>query len=708
LRARTASRLAWSLWALNLALLVAGSVMSIIGRDRPGQLVLWILIPALQLISGTVGALIASRHPGNAIGWLFLWMALGWGISGLGTAVAALAAGGVIAVSPAVRVADWFGAWALTPGIIIPVAFLFLLFPDGHLLSRRWRWVGIAAIVGVCVAAAEVALSPGPIEDAVILGENPYAVGSEEVWGAAGGLGWIVAILSVVASAGAMFRRFRRASGEDRQRIAWLAYGSIVVAVLFLTAAIGFFTFGAEGADPVMATVVLPSIIVLALLVIPTVTGIAMLRHRLFDIEMVVSRTVVYGVLAAFVTLVYVGIVVGVGALVGSRGNLLLSILATAVIALAFQPIRDRARRMANRLVYGKRSSPYEAMSEFAERVAGMYSLEEVLPRMARIAAEGTGAELVEVWVLVGGRFHREASWPERDGSAHAAVARSAISGDRVVEVSHRGEDLGAIAVTMPRNEPLSPAGERLLSDLASQAGLVLRNVRLIEELRASRQRLVAAQDEERRRLERNIHDGAQQQLVALSVKLRLAENLARKDADKAAELMAQVRAETQQALEDLRDLARGIYPPLLADQGLAAAVDSQARKAVIPVAVEPDGVGRYPQEAEAAAYFCVLEALQNVSKYAGASAAVVRLSEDNGDLVFSVSDDGRGFDPATTPRGSGLQNMADRLDALGGRFEIVSRPNEGTTVTGRIPIHRVAAAQASSSRSGSNSDLGM
>ncbi len=245
----------------------------------------------------------------------------------------------------------------------------------------------------------------------------------------------------------------------------------------------------------------------------------------------------------------------------------------------------------------------------------------------------------------------------------------------------------GALTVRMPRGEPFSPAAEGLVRNLATQAGLVLRNVRLIEELRASRQRLVAAQDEERRRLERNIHDGAQQQLVALAVKLRLAETITRKDADKGAGLVAEARGETQDALDNLRDLARGIYPPLLADKGLAAALEAQARKAPVPVEVEPDGVGRYPQEAEAAAYFCVLEALQNVAKYAGASRVTVRLWAENGALVFAVEDDGRGFDPQRTPPGSGLQNMSDRLEALGGGVDVRSSPGEGTVVVGRIPV---------------------
>jgi signal transduction histidine kinase len=209
---------------------------------------------------------------------------------------------------------------------------------------------------------------------------------------------------------------------------------------------------------------------------------------------------------------------------------------------------------------------------------------------------------------------------------------------------------------------------------------------RLVE-LQASRQRIVAAQDSERRRLERNLHDGAQQQLVALAVKQRLAENLIAREPEKAASLLSELQRDTTAALENLRDLARGIYPPLLADKGLAAALGSQASKAAVATSVEPDGIGRYPQEAEAAVYFCCLEAMQNVAKYAEASRVVVSLREEEGALVFRVEDDGKGFDAATAAKGAGMQNMSDRLAALGGALEVRSEPGDGTTVVGRIPI---------------------
>ena len=228
------------------------------------------------------------------------------------------------------------------------------------------------------------------------------------------------------------------------------------------------------------------------------------------------------------------------------------------------------------------------------------------------------------------------------------------------------------------------------MADLAAQAGLVLRNVRLVEDLRGSRRRLVSAQDEERRRLERYIHDGAQQQLVALAVKARLARQLTDRDPEKVVQLLTQIEAETSRALEDLRDLARGIYPPLLADKGLAAALQAQARRSAIHVEVIPDGVGRYPQAVEAAVYFSVLEALQNVAKYADASRADVRLAQTGSDLTFEVRDDGRGFDPASVGYGTGLQGIADRLAALNGTLRVASAVGDGTTVTGVIPLEEV------------------
>jgi signal transduction histidine kinase len=260
------------------------------------------------------------------------------------------------------------------------------------------------------------------------------------------------------------------------------------------------------------------------------------------------------------------------------------------------------------------------------------------------------------------------------------------LAPEYAVEVRDRGELLGALSVAMHPSDPMTPSKQRLVADLASQAGLMLRNVRLIEELRASRQRLVAAQDEERRRIERNIHDGAQQQLVALQVKLGLVRRMTDGAPGPASDVLDQLQQEAQQALEDLRDLARGIYPPLLADQGLRAAVEAQVRRSPVPVRVDAGGVDRYPPEVEAAVYFSVLEALQNVAKYAQASVATVTLSDGTGTLEFVVADDGTGFEASRTTYGTGLQGMADRLAAVGGTLEVRAAPGEGTRVVGRVP----------------------
>lgn len=423
--------------------------------------------------------------------------------------------------------------------------------------------------------------------------------------------------------------------------------------------------------------------------------------YRRCDIDIVISRTLVYGSLVVFITGVYVAIVAGIGSLAGrgERPSVVLSIVATAVAAAGFQPVRERVQHLASRLVYGRRATPYEVLAQFAGRMAGTFATEELLPRMARILAEGTGAARADVWLKDGQSFRDDAAWPP--GSPPLPPVRPASGGDvtvpqadRTVPVRYQGEVLGALSLSKRPGESLSPTEARLVSGLAAQAGLVLRNVGLweqlagrLDEIRASRQRLVAAQDAERRRIERNIHAGAQQQLVALAIKLTVAESMIGTDTEGERALLAELRQEAAGAVAELRDLARGIYPPLLASEGLAAALAAQARRSPLPVTLTADGIGRYQQEIEAVAYFCVLEALQNAAKHSGASYARVRLGAAGDVLEFEVADDGAGFDPATTAYRTGLQGVADRLSAHGGSLTVRSAPGAGTVIAARIPV---------------------
>ncbi|HZU76573.1 MAG TPA: histidine kinase, partial [Dehalococcoidia bacterium] len=301
------------------------------------------------------------------------------------------------------------------------------------------------------------------------------------------------------------------------------------------------------------------------------------MRTHVSDRDLFINRAIVYGSLAVFITAVYVGIAVGIGELAGSGGrpNLALSIVATAVVAVGFQPVRERLQRLANRVVYGTRATPYQVLSQFSAQVAGSYAADEVLPRMAQVLQEGTAAESATIWLRVGAELHAAATHPHPEGGSTALRVPTNGSTPQLpgatsaVEVLHQAEPLGALSVVKRRGEALTPVEQKLLDDLAHQAGLVLKNVRLtmdlqrrLQELRASRQRLVAAQDAERRRLERNLHDGAQQHLVALKVKLGLVEMLAQRDPARAKATLMSLKTDTDEALETLRDLARGIYPP--------------------------------------------------------------------------------------------------------------------------------------------------
>ena len=648
---------------------------------------------ALTVLSA-IAAFIVARRPTNRIGWILVvatftaWFS--FQLANVYVAYGVFIAPGSLP-DPLLGKALSDSTWVVF--FVLLMVALPLMFPDGRLLTRRWRWVLILAAAAFPMVAIQP-LDPAYFEPLHL--SNPYGISALDGYsnGPVPLLGAVLGTLAAIASLVSVVIRYRRSGSEVRHQIKWFGAAIALLVLVFVYQAIA--GPGSQN-GPLVA---------IGVAGVGAAIAVAVLKYRLYDIDVVISRTLVYGSLAAFITAVYVGIVVGVGTLVGAGGrpNLVLSIVATAVVAVAFQPVREWLQKVANRLVYGKRATPYEVLSQFSERVAETYAADEALPRMARVLAEGTGAEQAQVWLRSGGTMRAAATWPDANGSGPEPVMVQGqllpqLPGSQSVPVRHQGELLGALTVAKRQGEPLTPVEEKLLADLAAQAGLVLKNVGLtaellarLEDLRASRQRLVAAQDEERRRLERNLHDGAQQNLVALKVKLGLAEILADKDPEKAGQLLGEIKADTDEALETLRDLARGIYPPLLADKGLAAALESQARKATLPVSVDADAIGRYPQDTEAAVYFCVLEALQNVQKYAGASKASVQLQEDGGALRFEIQDDGKGFDPATRKKGSGMQNMEDRLDALGGSVAVQSRPGQGTSISGVLPLVQMAA----------------
>lgn len=512
------------------------------------------------LAFGTVGVLIATRRPENPIGWMML---VSGGLLGALQQVAqqygayTLLADGTL---PGGEIGAWVQDWIWLPQFCT-LGLALLLVPHGRLPSPRWRAVVWTIVVATAVATIARLLRPGPIESFREAG-NPFGLtGAGDALEVIYAIAFAVSLGPVVATAVSLAQRRRRAVGEERAQVRWVAFGGVITTVVFVAYGI---VYGILNTGP--AVDALEVAFVISVFGLAGAFGIAILRFRLFDIDVVVSKTVVFGLLAAFFTAVYVAVVVGIGAIVGSGGNAVLSAVAAAMVALAFQPVRRRAQHVANRIVYGRRASPYEVLSEFSQRVDGAYGAEDVPARMARILGEGIGAGRADVWLRVGPRLELAASWPDEEHRAEPVGVRDddvpeLPGAGAAVAVRHEGGLLGALAVTKPPSEPLTPTEERVVADLAHQAGLVLRNAALIADLRASRQRLVAAQDEERRRLERNLHDGAQQQLVALSVKLGLLRRNVGEDPQRLQGLIDELQAESQDALENLRDLARGDLP---------------------------------------------------------------------------------------------------------------------------------------------------
>ena len=582
---------------------------------------------------------------------------------------------------------EWPSAIALTilaagwiPSFLLPLTLGLLLFPDGQVPSPRWRWAlrfqaTTLALAFVLACAANNPRSTRPI---------PTPGGT---LGDLAEIFILLALLSALLGIASLVVRYRKGDAVIRHQIRWIAAGGALVVIGELALRLAA---GGDSGDVGPTIQILINLVPLLLLI--AAFWVAITRYRLYEIDTIISKSVTYFGLAVAIVGLYAAIVVipllVIGASDDGGPGLILPIVASALVAVLFEPVRSRLQRAANRLVYGDRVSPYEVLSQVTSSLPDVAAGDGTAD-LAQLLARGTGADRAIVWVAAGGMLRASGVFPDT-GEFVEPVAIDGLADDDVTEsrpVLHHGVPFGALTITKPRNDPMTPDDRQLLSDVAAASGLLLRNISLNSELeqramdvRESRRRLIAARDAERHRLERDLHDGAQQQVVALKVKLGIARTIAqRENADEIVTRVTALADETQHAVDALRAVAHGIYPPLLDSEGLEAALRAVERMSPIDLTLTADGLGRYGREAEETVYFCVLETVER-ARMSGAAAASATVATSGAGLVVCLDIDG-----CTTALD--LTSVADRIDAAGGTFTVEERSGGATRITSILPV---------------------
>lgn len=665
-------------------IVVAVAAMLIRGRSFEVLYVRWFVHTAPTGVAFTwLGWAILRRWPRHGLGVVFLVAGLvaAMHVAALSVADARFVAGGVgsdaaLRFTPAdlplsVAVAYWLSSWLWLLVAAMTIVLVLLLFPDGRLPSPRWWPVVAVTVLGtvLLVAGYMVWTSPTSPHERVI-SDQPAGI---PIVSPLVTSGWVLILLALVAAIASLGVRLRDADVEQRRQLRPVVVSGsllgVVVVVLFPWQAVW-----------------IPTVLV-AIAAFFASYAFSLLRFRLHDVDVVISRTVVGSVLAALVMVVYLVVVVGVGNLVGrSADHPLLPLIAVGLVAVLFEPARRRVRRIVDRVLYGRDAEAYELLSELAEELRRSGGVAPVTEHVAQLLVRGTGADGARILVT--------------DDAESRQLATAGDCEDEPLlrlPVVHDGDTLGE--VQLYGRADLAPDAPTLLDNVAGTLGPVLRNALLTEELRAqvdqlrrSRQRLVHAQDTARRDLERDLHDGAQARLVALRLQVGLAAAEAARLPDdhrsaRLRDLLERLGDEADGTIRSLRDLSRGLHPPVLESDGIAAALRAGARGLPIDVEVSAPDLARCAPPVEAAVYFACLEAINNAATHAGASMVRVVLRGDAGRLHFEVEDDGAGFDPATVVRGRGLSNLEDRLGALDGHLAISASPGRGTRITGELPV---------------------
>ena len=604
-----------------------------------------------------VGLYVVRMQPWQREGWLFVVTGVVHAVMFFGRQYGLLDP-----LLPGATWIGWLGVWPLPLSIAI-TGWTLMAFPDGRLPSRRWR-IPLAAMLAVAAAMALLsALWPTEYDRIGLVARHPLNLpGGETVAVAWDYLQGSYLLFQLLWTA-AVVARMRRAQGDEVRQLRWLVYAVVMAAVVLVA---GLVVLG----TPVPGALTVPLIAVAA--------GVAILKYRLYDIDPLINKTILVGAMLLVVTAGYVTIVVGVGSALPVADGWL-SLVATAVVAVAFEPLRRRAQGLADRIVYGRRDTPYEALSRLTEQLGN--APDDVLGGIAATVARGVGAREVVIWV---GEKDLEvrAVWPR--GVELEATSPEELRPPWVATpVTYQGVTRGAITLRKDPGEALTSTEDRLLRDLATQTGLIIAQQQQADDLRAAARRIVTAEDAARRRIERDLHDGAQHRLVTLGLELGVLAEQARGN-DTVARGVKQARDRLMEATADLRELARGVHPIVLQQAGLDTAVETLADRSPIPVRLRSTVHERLPSEVEATAYYVVSEALTNAARHSEAEVVSIELDRVEQDLRVVVADDGRGG--AAPGGGPGIQGLADRVAALGGRLVVDSPAGAGTRIEAVLP----------------------
>ena len=685
---------AWAAAACSLVLCIAALVLvaQASGASAAEQVSLQrtAAFPLSILAFAVAGAVIATRRPRNPIGWLFCGIGLTGELQAAALSYVQHAIFTAPGSAPSVAPIAWLvNTWVVMFGL---VPLLFLLFPDGQLLSPRWRPVVWLTPANMVVGFFTVGLDLGPVTSQVPLLEDlfgPQAGGSLVQVGR--NIHESAMLVAFVAGAASLALRLRRARGDERAQLKWFAYASLVLACVLVMLDIIFVLPVRQSLDP-NAPPAPPGLFFgvpfgLALAGVPVAAGVAILKYRLYDIDLLINRTLVYAGLTACVVGIYILIVGYLGSLLPSGGNSALSLLATGIIAILFQPLRERLQRGINRLLYGQRDEPYAVLSKLGQRLEATLAPEAVLSTIVQTVREALKLSYTAI------------ALQRSEKLAIAAEVGTAASDPLRLPLMYQREPVGELLLgSRAAGEAFSAADRRLLDDLARQAGVAVHAVRLTGDLQQSRMRLVSAREEERRRLRRDLHDGLGPELASMTLQTEAAREYLTSDPTRSDALLADLTAQLQAATAEIRRLVYELRPPALDDLGLAAALRTLAARYdheapdALRVDVEAWAFPRsLPAAAEVAAYRICQEALTNVVRHASARHCTLRLvlTNENGRsaaLSVEIRDDGRGL-PVDRRAGVGLASMRERAAELGGTCSIETVPTGGTRVTAMLPL---------------------